>query len=253
VRSSKSARPASKKKGKKNPPKKRKKKEKEMIFGRKKKAKAAEPRSVLDTATSDELMVVDQVRKVQVERLRKTYTDFFQNPEYTKIAKYFFEQIYGAGNKASRDAAFNKIYEKLSAAVNPKRITRVTQLKQLNELTDELDLKVARQFMGMKKKSPMTLKDFEACYKALNNREEREIQLKLLMETTRFFHKLAHVPLLGFVIKPTQLAAKMLGVEYIMEFFMEGYRSFKSVKDAEPFMAAIEEREKAYIEQLMPD
>ena len=117
---------------------------------------------------------------------------------------------------------------------------------------DELDLAVAREFMKMKKKSAMTLKDFETCYKALNNKPERELQLQLLMETTRFFHKLAHVPLLGFVIKPTQLAAKMLGVEYIMEFFMEGYRSFKSVKDAEPFMVAIEERERAYLNKLLP-
>ena len=223
-----------------------------MAFGRKKKAKAAETKSALEGATSDELFVVDLVRKIQVERLRKTYDDFFQNPEYTKIAKYFFEQIYGAGDKASRDAAFNKIYEKLSAAVNAKRIVRVTQLKQLNELTDELDLKVAQQFMRTSKKHNMTLADFENCYKALNNRAERVQQLQLLMETTRFFHKLAHSPLLGFVIKPTQLAARALGVEYIMEFFMEGYRSFKSVKNAEPFMVAIEEREKAYLDSLLP-
>jgi len=221
-------------------------------MARKKKTKAEEPKSVLDSASSDEQMVVDQVRKVQVERLRVTYADFFENPEFTKISKYFFEQIYGAGNKASRDAAFNKIYEKLSAAVNPKRITRVTQLKQLNELTDELDLRVARAFMANKKKSAMTLKDFENCYKSLKNKSEREMQLDLLMNTTRFFHKLAHVPLLGFVIKPTQLAAKMLGVEYIMEFFMEGYRSFKSVKNAEPFMQAIEDRERAYLNALLP-
>lgn len=225
-----------------------------MAFGRKKKKaeRPTEEKSVLDSATSDELFVVDQVRKVQVERLRKTYADFFANPEYTKISRYFFEQIYGAGDKASRDAAFNKIYEKMSAVVNPKRIVRVTQLKQLNELTDELDLRVAREFIKMRKRHAMTLADFEACYKALNNRAERELQLQLLLETTRFFHKLAHVPMLGFVIKPTQLAAKALGVEYIMEFFMEGYRSFKSVKNAEPFMQAIEERERAYLDSLLP-
>lgn len=223
-----------------------------MAFGRKKKAKEPDARPALEGATSDELFVVDLVRKVQVERLRKTYDDFFQDPEYTKIAKYFFEQIYGAGNKASRDAAFNRIYEKLSAAVNAKRIARVTQLKQLNELTDELDLAVSRQFMRTAKKHTMTLADFESCYKALNNKAERELQLQLLMETTRFFHRLAHVPLLGFVIKPTQLAAKVLGVEYIMEFFMEGYRSFKSVKNAEPFMQAIEDRERAYLISLFP-
>ncbi|MBS0619099.1 MAG: hypothetical protein JSR44_12980 [Spirochaetes bacterium] len=223
-----------------------------MAASKKKKSKSADIPSVLDGATSDELFILDQVRKVQVERLRKTYDDYFQNPEYTKIAKYFFEQIYGAGNKASRDAAFNKIYEKLSAAVNAKRIVRVTQLKQLNELTDELDLALARQFIKSRKKTALTLKDFEACYKALDNRSEREEQLQLLMDTTRFFHKLAHVPLLGFVIKPTQFAAKMLGVEYIMEFFMEGYRAFKSVKNAEPFMDAIETRERDYIDSLLP-
>jgi hypothetical protein len=58
--------------------------------------------------------------------------------------------------------------------------------------------------------------------------------------------------MLGFVIKPTQLAARALGVEYIMEFFMEGYRAFKSVKNAEPFMQAIEERERAYLNSLLP-
>ncbi len=223
-----------------------------MAFGRKKKEKAEEPASALDGASSDELFIVDQVRKIQVERLRQTYDDYFKNPEYTKISKYFFEQIYGAGDKASRDAAFNKIYEKLSAAVNPKRITRKTQLKQLNELTDELDLRVAREFIKSRKKHALTLADFEACYRALNNKEEREQQLQLLMETTRFFHRLAHLPLLGFVIKPTQFAARALGVEYIMEFFMEGYRSFRSVKNAEPFMQAIEDREREYLNRLLP-
>jgi hypothetical protein len=223
-----------------------------MAFGKKKKEKAEEPKSALDDASSDELFIVDQVRKVQVDRLRQTYDDYFKNPEYTKISKYFFEQIYGAGDKASRDAAFNKIYEKLSAAVNPKRITRVTQLKQLNELTDELDLRVAREFMKSRKKHALTLEDFEACYRALNNKDEREQQLQLLMETTRFFHRLAHIPLLGFVIKPTQYAARALGVEYIMEFFMEGYRSFRSVKNAEPFMQAIEDREREYLNRLLP-
>jgi hypothetical protein len=223
-----------------------------MAFGKKKKEKAEEPKSALDDASSDELFIVDQVRKVQVDRLRQTYDDYFKNPEYTKISKYFFEQIYGAGDKASRDAAFNKIYEKLSAAVNPKRITRVTQLKQLNELTDELDLRVAREFMKSRKKHALTLDDFEACYRALNNKDEREQQLQLLMETTRFFHRLAHIPLLGFVIKPTQYAARALGVEYIMEFFMEGYRSFRSVKNAEPFMQAIEDREREYLNRLLP-
>ncbi|HRP69596.1 MAG TPA: hypothetical protein PLY93_08705 [Turneriella sp.] len=223
-----------------------------MALKKKKKEKEVLPSSLLDNATAKELAVVEQVRKIQVERLRETYSDFFKDPEYRKIAQYFFEQIYGAGDKASRDAAFNKIYEKLSAAVNAKRIVRVTQLKQLNELTDELDLKIAQEFLRSNKKRAMTLKDFEVCYKALNNKEERTIQLQLLMDTTRFFHKLAHIPLLGFVIKPTQLAAKILGVEYIMDFFMEGYRSFKSVKNAEPFMQAIEDREKAYIQKFFP-
>lgn len=224
-----------------------------MAFGRKKKEpERPTATSALDTATSDELFIVDEVRRVQIERLRQTYADFFANPEYTRISRYFFEQIYGATNKASRDAAFNKIYEKMSAVVNPKRIVRVTQLKQLNELTDELDLKIARQFIRSGKKPPMTLRDFEECYKALNNRAERELQLTLLLETTRFFYKLAHLPMLGFVIKPTQIAAKALGVEYIMEFFMEGYRSFKSVKNAEPFLQAIEQREKAYMDSLLP-
>ncbi|MBV6492735.1 MAG: hypothetical protein LDLANPLL_00732 [Turneriella sp.] len=224
-----------------------------MALKKKKKEKPAMT-PVLDLATPEEMAIIEQVRKVQVERLRKTYDDFFKNPEYTNISKYFFEQIYGAGDKASRDAAFNKIYEKLSAAVSAKRIVRVTQLKQLNELTDEQDLKIAQEFLKRhkdRKKTKMHLNDFEACYKALDNKAERELQLQLLMDTTRFFHKLAHIPLLGFVIKPTQLAAKMLGVEYIMDFFMEGYRSFKSVKNAEPFMEAIEKREKAYIEKLL--
>ena len=41
-----------------------------MAFGKKKKEKAEEPKSALDDASSDELFIVDQVRKVQVDRLR---------------------------------------------------------------------------------------------------------------------------------------------------------------------------------------
>jgi len=231
-----------------------------MKFRRKKKVIEFKPdkpedyyRGILHTITAEENEIIDQIRKIQIARLRKTYQDYFENPEYNQISKYFFERVYGGEDKISRDAAFNKIYEKLSAAVNEKRIVRVSQLKQLNELTDELDLQMAQLWAQKNTKRAMTLTDFEACYREMNARPKRELQLQLLMETTRFFHRLAHIPFIGFVIKPTQFAARALGVEYIMDFFLDGYKSFKSVKNAEPFMQAIQEREWAYMTKVLAD
>ena len=228
-----------------------------MKFRRKKKHIEFKPdkpedyyRGILHNITEEESEIIDQIRNLQIARLRKTYQDYFENPEYTQISKYFFERVYGGEDKTSRDAAFNKIYEKLSAAVNEKRIVRVSQLKQLNELTDELDLQMARLWVQKKNQPSMTLVDFENCYREMNERSKRELQLQLLMETTRFFHRLSHIPFIGFVIKPTQFAARALGVEYVMDFFLDGYKSFKSVKNAEPFMQAIQEREWAYMEKV---
>lgn len=195
-------------------------------------------------------LILFDIRREQSERLKETYSDFVYNPEYQKIAHFFFTKIYDTAYKEERDAAFNRLYEKLAQAVGEERITRVTMLKELNELTDDLDLAVAKKHLELFGKKKVNRKSLEEAFARVNREEDRERQVFLLLETTRFFHKLAHLPFLGFVITPTRIAAKMMKIEHLMDFFMEGYYAFKGVKNAEPFFSAVERREREYRKEL---
>ncbi|MCB1145834.1 MAG: hypothetical protein KDK41_02925 [Leptospiraceae bacterium] len=194
--------------------------------------------------------LLDAIRKEQVARLKETYRDFIESEQYSAVTDYFFDQIYDTQYKDKRDEAFTQLHEKMMAVVGEKRIKRVSQLKELNDLTDELDLDLtnlyAEKFPGQK----VEREKYEKCYYWQNRKAEREHQINLLHETTMFFHKLAHIPFLGFVIKPTKLAAKAMGIEHLMDFFMRGYNAFKSVKDASPFLDAVRDREFAYLNAL---
>ncbi len=191
-----------------------------------------------------------EIRREQSARLRETYADFVTDPKFTAITNFFFDKIYDTAYKEERDEAFNKLYEKLAAAVGEQRITRVTMLKELNELTDDLDAAVTQKHLDLFHGKKVTRKTFEEAFGKVGRRADRERQVYLLLETTQFFHKLAHVPFLGFIIKPTKFAAKMMNIEHLMDFFMDGYYAFKSVKDASKFFDAVNEREAEYRERL---
>ncbi|MCS6983900.1 MAG: hypothetical protein NZM25_02080 [Leptospiraceae bacterium] len=191
-----------------------------------------------------------EIRREQTIRLRETYCDFVYNPDYAKVTEFFFSKIYDTSYKDKRDEAFNRLYEKLLAAVGEERITRVTMLKELNELTDELDLAVAQKHQELFGAAKVNRRSYEEAFARTDREEDRERQVFLLIETTRFFHKLAHLPFLGFVITPTKIAARVMKMEHLMDFFMEGYHAFKSVKNADPFFEAVERREREYRHKL---
>lgn len=194
--------------------------------------------------------LLDPIRKEQVSRLKETYKDFMESEEYVKITDYFFSQIYDTQYKDKRDAAFNQLYEKMVSVVGKKRIKRVSELKELNELTDDLDIGLTEIHMERYPNQEVRRESFEHCYFLQNRLDDRKRQIQLLVETTGFFHKLAHIPFLSFVIKPTRLAAKAMGIEHLMHFFMQGYDAFKTVDDASEFLNAVRKRELEYLEYL---
>lgn len=183
----------------------------------------------------------------QITRLKGTYADFVADEELSRITDYFFGQIYSTADKRKRDDAFNKIYAKMVNTIGYKAAYRATQLKDLNEITDTLDLGMVKLHREKFPGETISAETYEVCYGDESLQDKRQAQIELLVETTRFFHKLAHFPMIQLVIKPTKLAAKALGVEYIMTFFMEGYDAFRSVKDASPFFNAMQEREFSYL------
>ena len=191
--------------------------------------------------------VYEDLLSFQITRLRGTYADFVVDDELSRITDYFFSQIYSTADKRKRDDAFNKIYSKMVNTIGYKAAYRATQLKDLNEITDTLDNAMVKLHQESFSNDKITTESYEICYGHESLQDTRQAQIELLVETTRFFHKLAHFPMIQLVIKPTKLAAKALGVEHIMSFFMEGYDAFRSVKDASPFFNAMQEREFSYL------
>ncbi len=195
------------------------------------------------------------IRLYQQKRLQETYKDLLESPIYHKVASFFFHQVYPPEGKEKRDQAFMKLLEKMVSVLGEKKVRKLTklfELKELNEITDQFDEEVAR--IHLEKFGEEVKKEtYEKAFQEANKKALREKQIELLLITTSFFHRLAHIPGTGMIIKITQHYAKKLGIEDLMGFFLEGYYAFRSVskKEAEFFLKEIKRREKAYLDKLL--
>jgi hypothetical protein len=190
------------------------------------------------------------LQSFQQNRLRSTYTDLMENPDYARMATFFFEKLYAPEDFSFRDASIKKLHKVLKGAVYKGMVSAVSMVIELHELSDDLDDLMVEKMIENGVESNMTIEQYQDIYRQLDNYDQRIYQIKLTVNVTRAFHRLSKKWIVGVSLKTVRTAAHLLGMSEIIDFIYEGYNAFRAIDDMDYVGSIIEERELAWHDEI---
>ncbi len=206
---------------------------------------------MMETIVDDEFLTLKRaLQAFQSARLNRTYADLKQNPQYSKIGRFFFEKIYAPEDFTFRDTSIKKLHRLLNGKVYKGMLSAVNQVIELHELTDEIDDRMVAQMMAMGVGPDLTMAQYQAVYRSLDNYEQRLYQIDLGRQVTRRFYALSKKWIVKVSLKTVRNAAHLIGMGKILDFIHEGYDGFRAIDDIEYFETVIDTRERAWHDQL---
>lgn len=186
----------------------------------------------------------------QSKRIKETYEDIQQDPEYELIGDFFFNQLYAPEDFTFRDTSIKKLHKALDGKIYKGMITGVTRVIELHELSDSLDDLMVCKMMEMGIDENLTMEEYQKVYRSLNNYDQRIYQINLGMEVTTTFHKLSHKWIVGISLKTVKTAAALFNIKPVIDFIYAGYEAFRKIKNIDYFIDTVLERETAWHNEI---
>jgi len=119
------------------------------------------------------------LQSFQQNRLRSTYMDMMENPDYSKMAIFFFEKLYAPEDFSFRDASIKKLHKVLKGAVYKGMVSAISMVIELHELSDDLDDLMVEKMIENGVGPDMTMEQYQDVYRQLDNYDQRVYQIKL--------------------------------------------------------------------------
>lgn len=189
----------------------------------------------------------------QIERLKETYADFLNDEFSQELGTFFFDRLYSTQGKSKRDEDFKKLYEYFKDKLGQDFVAQLGKLVNLNDLTDRLDDLVVEQIEQLGLGTDFTREQYELAYRLCDNYEDRKQQIELICDTLLYFHKVSFWRSMSLVLRVVRMVARMKGAPELGDFLYDGYQTFRTVKDIEPFRAAMLEREMERLDRIWRD
>lgn len=185
-----------------------------------------------------------EVVRIQIQRFRHFYNEYFHKNETIPLVEYFFEKVYSLeGKEAWLHLAMNT-FQKVKHMIKDTTRENVESLIEVNNLTEELDSAMAHMLLenGWEGET-LTLEEYTDYYIELGEEEKRRRQLEIVLHNLKLFYDLAHRPINAILIRPAKFMSQMLGVYPLFKSVEEGYYATLPVPP-EIFHAFYEEVEK---------
>ncbi len=186
----------------------------------------------------------------QRRRIDETYADLKQNPEYRRLGRFFFEELYGPGDYAFRDTSIRKLHGVLKGKIHGGVVSAVDRVFEVQALSEDLDERMTAEMIERGTGPKLTMATYREIYRSLDNRDERLHQVDLTLDVTRDFFHLSHKWMIGLSLKTARRAARLMGLGQIMDFIQQGYDAFQSISDIEPFVQTVRSREQAFNDEI---
>lgn len=187
-----------------------------------------------------------QLQQWQAQRLRRTYADLAGQARYRDATRFFFEELYAAGDARPRDRDVLRAQRALQRLLPPEALRALCGAVELEILTQELDAATVRE-LGDRK---LTTQEYAAAYRRAGRRPDRERQIRLTSEVGRFLDAVAARPWLHGLVRLARRPAHVAGVGGLQEFLERGLNAFESMRGADEFLATIEARETRTLQRL---
>lgn len=185
----------------------------------------------------------------QAQRLSITYADLRQDPHCRPAVEFFLNELYGPQDFSTRERAFERAWRLLRRTLPPMLLEVLTAVAELQALTAELDLALARRLPS----AEITPARYLAAYRASSSIAQRTRQIDLILEIGRHLVQAVALPWVERALKVAHWPAHALGFAPLQSFLEHGYAAFAALSDASAFLATIAERERRLMHSLLQE
>ncbi len=189
---------------------------------------------------------VQAIKGYQQARFRLSHADLLESIRYGAAARFFMDELYGPADFSRRDAQFGRIVPAL-ARLFPRELVRTVEcLAMLHALSEELDSAMASVLA-----SPAVDADaYVRAWQAVGRAEDREQQLKLVVDVGEALDRYTRVPALMMSLRLMRRPARLAGLIELQAFLERGFDTFKAMRGAQEFLETIQARERAMAARL---
>lgn len=193
----------------------------------------------------------------QTARLAGTYADFASQPRYKRAIAFFLEDLYGTRDFAQRDADIERVYPIMVRVLSENAMHSLSLAVELHALTQQLDsqmIHVLREELDTPLGAPGAELDKETyaeAYRLCDDLEARRRQIELVLASGSLLGELVRHPAIYVTARLARGPAKAAGFGELQDFIERGLGAFRRMKDATPFLDAIERRENLILEQIV--
>jgi hypothetical protein len=192
---------------------------------------------------------LQRVASWQGMRLRMTYEDLATQVRYADAVLFFQTDLYGGGDFTRRDTELTRIIPMMVRMLPERVLMIVARAVELHALSQGLD----RSLLARLPRADGQFSVVEYCkaYSRMGKRAERERQIRLIGEIGRGIAEFVRKPLLRTGLRMMRQPARMSGLSTVHDFLERGFVAFHKMGDATEFLATIDARERALMEELL--
>ena len=192
---------------------------------------------------------LQRVAAWQARRLRMTYEDLATQVRYADAVLFFQTDLYGGGEFARRDADLARIVPMMVRMLPERVIATVAKAVELHALAQGLDRSLLARLP--RADGQFSVAEYCRAYRRTGKRPERERQIRLIGEIGSEIAEFVKKPLLRTGLRVMRQPARMAGLAALHDFLERGFVAFRKMGDAAEFLATIDTRERALMEELL--
>ncbi len=191
----------------------------------------------------------------QSQRLQHTHRDLYHCERHHTGLNFLFNELYSQRDFSARDQDLERIFPKLVKLLPDRILETVATLVELNHLTKALDLSLARRLLELNSTNQANPEinehDYCEAYRACNNIETRQEQIRLTTEAGIKLDRYAHSSIIHFSLTLSERPADMAGLGALHGFIREGFSAFQSMAEVPTLMRALAERETRILNAIL--
>lgn len=192
---------------------------------------------------------VSDVKRLQGQRFRATYTDFLRHPVYAPATHFFLDELYGVHDFAQRDAQFARIAGAIERLFPEAVAQLAVDLAEIHALTEVLDHQMAAHWLAQDKALPQALR-YTRAWRLTGERAARARQLDVVQNMGLELQRLTRMKPLRLALRMMRNPARAAGLDALQHFLESGFDAFGGMGDARGFLDTISAREAQWIQTL---
>lgn len=196
---------------------------------------------------------VGSVKTLQARRFRGTYADLMGSPAFGPAARFFLEELYSDTDYTDRDLQFGRIAGTLQTMFPQPVVNTAVALAVLHAQTEGLDQDMGRAWLAHADAASDAAR-YTAAWRTVGQRHARQQQLQRVLAMGTDLARLTRTPGLRMMLRMMRGPANAAGMGALQKFLEAGFDTFGQLArqrgGVEQFLATIEERERALMDQL---